>query len=130
MAAVKKYGSEKVGARINRKARIRQKIRGTSERPRLSVFRSAKHIYVQAVDDSTNSVLAAASDLDEVLAPSLKVEGKGLKKRDKAKLIGQAIARKLLSRSISAVVFDRNGFIYHGRVSAVADGAREAGLKF
>ena len=123
MPGVKKIKSEKVSARVRRKVSIRKKIEGTAERPRLSVFRSAKHIYVQAVDDSTNTVLASASDLED----GFKAEGK---KKDKAKAVGAALAKKLLARNISACVFDRNGFIYHGRVSAVADGAREAGLKF
>ncbi len=125
MPGVKKIKSEKVAARVRRKVSIRKKIEGTAERPRLSVFRSAKHIYVQAVDDTTNTVLASASDLEEAVKAALTG-----KKKDKAKAVGQAVAKKLLARNISLVVFDRNGFIYHGRVSAVADGAREGGLKF
>jgi large subunit ribosomal protein L18 len=124
MPGVNKSKSEKVSARSRRKVSIRKKIAGTAERPRLSVFRSAKHIYVQAVDDTTNTVLAAASDLEEALG---QVTGK---KKDKAKAVGQALAKKLLAKNISLCVFDRNGYIYHGRVSAVADGAREGGLKF
>jgi large subunit ribosomal protein L18 len=123
MPVVKKIKSVKVHARARRKVSIRKKLAGTAERPRLSVFRSAKHIYVQAVDDTSNTVLAAASDLEE----DFKAEGK---KKDKAKEVGKALARKLLAKNISLCVFDRNGFIYHGRVSAVADGAREGGLKF
>jgi large subunit ribosomal protein L18 len=123
MPGVKKIKSEKVEARLRRKVTIRKKITGTAERPRLSVFRSAKHIYIQAVDDTTNTVLAAASDLEEAT-------GATGKKKDKAKAVGQALAKKLLAKNISLCVFDRNGFIYHGRVSAVADGAREGGLKF
>ena len=125
MPGVKKVKSVKVGARLRRKVSIRKKIEGTAERPRLSVFRSAKHIYVQAIDDSTNTVLAAASDLEETLAKDLG----GKKKKERAEAIGQAVAKKLLAKNIKAVVFDRNGFIYHGRVSAVADGARKGGLK-
>jgi large subunit ribosomal protein L18 len=125
MPGVKKIKSEKVAARVRRKVSIRKKLEGTAERPRLTVFRSAKHIYVQAVDDTTNTVLASASDLEEGLKPSLSG-----KKKDKAKAVGQAVAKKLLARNIQQCVFDRNGFIYHGRVSAVADGAREGGLKF
>jgi large subunit ribosomal protein L18 len=124
MPGVKKSKIEKVAARARRKVSIRKKIAGTADRPRLTVFRSAKHIYVQAVDDTTNTVLAAASDLEEALG---QVAGK---KKDKAKAVGQALAKKLLAKNISLCVFDRNGFIYHGRVSAVADGAREGGLKF
>ncbi len=126
MPAVKKPKNDKVAARINRKARIRKTISGTAQCPRLSVFRSAKHIYAQAVDDTTNQILAAASDLEEGLSGELT----GKSKKDKAKAIGQAVAKKLLAKGVALVVFDRNGFIYHGRVSAVADGAREAGLKF
>jgi large subunit ribosomal protein L18 len=126
MAGVKKYKSEKVGMRMRRKVAIRKKIEGTPERPRLSVFRSAKHIYAQAIDDTTNTVLAAASDLEEAVSKDIG----GKKKKDKAKAVGVAVAKKLLARNVNQVVFDRNGFIYHGRVSAVADGAREAGLKF
>ena len=123
MPGVKKIKSEKVSARVRRKVSIRKRIEGTAERPRLSVFRSAKHIYVQAVDDSTNTVLASASDLED----GFSAEGK---KKDKAKAVGQALAKKLLAKNISTCIFDRNGFIYHGRVSAVADGARAGGLKF
>jgi large subunit ribosomal protein L18 len=123
MPGVKKVKSEKVAARLRRKVSIRKKISGTAERPRLTVFRSAKHIYVQAVDDTTNTVLASASDIEEGAASAGK-------KKDKAKSVGQSLAKKLLAKNISLVVFDRNGFIYHGRVSAVADGAREGGLKF
>src|SRR5262249_37565100 len=126
MPAVRKLKNDKVAARVNRKARIRKEISGTAQRPRLSVFRSAKHIYAQAVDDTTNQVLAAASDLEEGLAGQLA----GKSKKDRAKAIGQAVAKKLLAKGVDIGVFDRNGFIYHGRVSAVADGAREAGLKF
>ena len=123
MPPVKKYKNEKVQSKVNRKSRIRKKVSGTAERPRLTVFRSAKHIYAQAIDDTTNTVLASASDLEEGFA----AEGK---KKDKAKAVGQSIAKKLLAKQIELAVFDRNGFIYHGRVSAVADGAREGGLKF
>ena len=126
MPAVKKIRSVKEAARLRRKVTIRKKVAGTAERPRLTVFRSAKHIYAQAIDDVTNTVLASASDLEE----SLKGDIAGKKKADKAKLVGQSVAKKLLAKNISSVVFDRNGYIYHGRVSAVADGAREGGLQF
>jgi large subunit ribosomal protein L18 len=126
MPGVKKNKSDKVSARLRRKVTIRKNLSGTPERPRLTVFRSAKHIYVQAVDDTTNTVLASASDLEETIKPTLT----GKKKRDRAKAVGTAVAKKLLARQIEKVVFDRNGFIYHGRVSAVAEGAREGGLKF
>jgi large subunit ribosomal protein L18 len=126
MSVVKKFKNEKLAARVFRKASIRKKLSGTAERPRLTVFRSAKHIYAQAIDDTTNVVLASASDLEEALADGLK----GKKKKDKATAVGEAVAKKLLAKNVNQVVFDRNGFIYHGRVSAVADGARKAGLKF
>ena len=106
--------------------RIRRRLQGTAERPRLAIFRSDKHIYAQAIDDVTNTVVASASDLEE----ALKGEITGKKKADKAKLVGQAVAKKLIAKNITAVVFDRNGYIYHGRVSAVAAGAREGGLQF
>lgn len=126
MAVVKKIRSEKERARVRRKVSIRKRITGTPERPRLSVFRSAKHIYAQAIDDTSNTVLAAASDMEE----GLRGDAQGKRKKDKAKLVGQAIAKKLIARGVKTVVFDRNGYIYHGRVQAVADGAREGGLKF
>ena len=112
--------------RERRKASIRKKVNGTAERPRLTVFRSSKHIYAQVVNDDTHATLATASTLDEALKPSLA----GLKKSEKAKKIGAAIAERCKQKGIEKVVFDRNGYIYHGRVSALADAAREAGLKF
>jgi large subunit ribosomal protein L18 len=126
MSAVKKIGSDREAGRQRRKVTIRKRLSGTAERPRLSVFRSAKHIYAQAIDDLTNTVLAAASDLET----GIKGEISGKKKAEKAKAVGQAVAKKLIAKNIKSVVFDRNGFIYHGRVSAVADGAREGGLEF
>ncbi|WP_428264616.1 50S ribosomal protein L18 [Haliangium sp.] len=123
MAGHKQIRNPKTRKRLRRKAAIRKRIRGTAERPRLSVFRSAKHIYVQAVDDDNNQVLSAISDLQKDVA----AEGS---KKERARAIGVAIGKKLLEKNIQAVVFDRNGFIYHGRVKEVADGAREAGLTF
>ena len=116
----------KIDARLKRKKSIRKRIQGTMERPRLSVFRSTKHIHAQVIDDDKQTTLASASSLEPELEASLK----GLKKRDRAKHIGKLIAQRCLSKGVSQVVFDRNGFIYHGRVSALADGAREGGLKF
>src|SRR5713101_2149731 len=110
--------------RDRRKARIRLTLSGSSERPRLSVYRSLNHIYAQVIDDVSSKTLAAAS----TLSPELK-EGKG-KKKDLAKQVGKLIAKKCQEAKISAVVFDRNGFMYHGRIAAVAEGAREGGLKF
>jgi large subunit ribosomal protein L18 len=112
--------------RVRRKMSIRKKLSGTPERPRLSVFRSSKHIYAQVIDDVAHQTLATASTMDE----ALKGELTGLKKSDKAKKIGSAIAQRCKAKGIELVVFDRNGFIYHGRVQALADAAREAGLKF
>src|SRR5687768_11263693 len=125
MAGHQKFGSEKTRKRIKRKGTIRKRIHGTAERPRLSVFRSAKHIYAQAIDDVTGRVIAAASELE----PTVKATLTGPKKT-RARQIGKLIGEKLMSLKVTAVVFDRNGFIYHGRVKEVADGAREAGLQF
>ncbi len=113
-------------ARNKRKRRVRKKIRGTAERPRLSVFRSARHIYVQAIDDNSGLTLASAS----TLSPELKDKVKGLKKREAAQLVGEEIGARVKGKGIEEVVFDRNGFLYHGRVQALSEGAREAGLKF
>jgi large subunit ribosomal protein L18 len=125
MAGYDKYGSEKTRKRMKRKGTIRKRINGTSERPRLSVFRSAKHIYAQAIDDTTGRVIAQASDTE----PGIKTALSGPKKQ-RARQIGKVIGEKLVALKVTAVVFDRNGFIYHGRVKEVADGAREAGLQF
>ena len=113
-------------ARQNRKGRIRKRIFGTEQRPRLSVFRSAKHIYAQLVIDSTGSTILAAS----TLSPDLRSEIGDLDKSDAAKKVGQWIGKKALEKNIQQVVFDRNGFLYHGRIKALADGARESGLVF
>jgi large subunit ribosomal protein L18 len=112
--------------RERRKHSIRKKVNGTAERPRLTVFRSSKHIYAQVVNDDAHQTIATASTLDEQIIPQLA----GLKKSDKAKKIGAAIAERLKAKGIDQVVFDRNGYIYHGRIMALADAAREAGLKF
>jgi large subunit ribosomal protein L18 len=120
-----KFGSEKTRKRIKRKGSIRKRITGTAERPRLSVFRSAKHVYAQAIDDTTGRVLAAASDTEASLKASLTGP-----KKSKARQIGKVIGEKLVALKVTTVVFDRNGFIYHGRVKEIADGAREAGLQF
>jgi large subunit ribosomal protein L18 len=112
--------------RERRKHSIRKKVNGTAERPRLTVFRSSKHIYAQVVNDVAHQTIATASTLDEQIIPQLA----GLKKSEKAKKIGAAIAERLKAKGIDKVVFDRNGYIYHGRILALADAAREAGLKF
>ncbi len=126
MAGHEKFGSEKDRKRAKRKGTIRKNITGTAERPRLSVFRSAKHVYAQAIDDTTGRVLAAASDTEEKLGQAVA----GTKKKERAREVGKAIGEKLKAAGVTSVVFDRNGFIYHGRVKEVADGAREAGLQF
>ncbi len=112
-------------SRIKRKARIRRKLSGTAARPRLTVYKSLKHIYAQVVDDTTGRTLAYASSLSK----ELKGQDEGDKKAD-AQRVGKLIAEKCKASSIEAVVFDRNGFPYHGRIAAVADAAREAGLTF
>lgn len=116
----------KQAARLRRKMSIRKRISGTTERPRLSVFRSCEHIYAQVVDDVTGATLVAAS----TQSPEIKGERAGKRKAELATLVGKLIAQKCIAQNIGAVVFDRNGFIYHGRVKAVAEGAREGGLRF
>jgi large subunit ribosomal protein L18 len=114
-------------ARLKRKCRVRKKVRGTSEKPRLSVFKSAKHIYAQIIDDSQARTLIDASSLSKIVQGQVK--GKGGNKEG-AVIVGQAIAERALEKGIKAVVFDRNGFLYHGRIKALADSAREKGLQF
>jgi len=126
MAGHVKIVNPRSRTRLRRKVSIRKKISGTADRPRLSVFRSARHIYAQAIDDVSNTVLASSSDLEAALKGDL--EGKA--KKDRAKVVGKAVAAKLLAKQITTVVFDRNGYLYHGRVAEVAAGAREAGLVF
>jgi large subunit ribosomal protein L18 len=110
--------------RLRRKIHIRKKVEGSTERPRLSVYRSLNHIYAQVIDDVSGKTLASASTLSAELK-----DGKG-KKKDLAKEVGKLVAKKCQEAKIGAVVFDRNGFMYHGRIAAVAEGAREGGLKF
>ena len=111
--------------RERRKLRIRKKLSGSTERPRLSVFRSARHIYAQVIDDVTGKTLAHASTLSKDLRGTLAED----KKSDAAKKVGALIAKICKSKGIDRVVFDRNGYLYHGRVSALAQAAREAGLE-
>jgi large subunit ribosomal protein L18 len=113
-------------ARIRRHRRVRSKIAGTAERPRLNVFRSVAEIYAQVIDDGAGRTLAAASSVDKELRERVK----GLKKSEQAKVVGQVVAERARSKGIEAVVFDRGGYKYIGRVKALADGARESGLKF
>ena len=117
---------ERSEKRHTRQARVRRKVRGSNERPRLSVFRSLHHIYAQVVSDETGRTLVAAS----TASPTLRDQLKGKSGATAAKLVGRAVAERCREAGISEVVFDRNGFLYHGRMKAVADAAREAGLKF
>lgn len=114
-------------ARAKRQKRVRKKIRGTSDKPRLCVFRSARHIYAQIIDDNTGRTLAEASSLSKGLAPKIGRNG-GNKKG--AALVGASVADRALENGVKRVVFDRNGFLYHGRVKALAGAARECGLEF
>ena len=116
----------KLTGRERRKLRIRRKISGDTERPRLSVFRSSKHIYAQVVDDVSGKTLASASTLSRDLKTALGDDTK----TDAAKKVGALLAKICLERKIDKVVFDRNGYLYHGRIKALADAAREAGLQF
>ncbi|MDD5780485.1 MAG: 50S ribosomal protein L18 [Bacteroidales bacterium] len=112
--------TKKEQRRLKIKYRVRNKISGTAERPRLTVFRSNKQIYVQVINDETATTLAAASSLGMEAMP----------KKEQAAQVGEAIAKKALEAGITTVVFDRNGYLYHGRVKEVAEGARKGGLKF
>jgi large subunit ribosomal protein L18 len=114
------------GRRVMRHARVRRKVKGTSERPRLAVFRSLNHVYAQVIDDSQGVTLAAASTLDS----ELRGQRDGKVKAETSKGVGQLIARRAKERGVSEVVFDRGGYKYHGRVKALADAAREGGLVF
>jgi large subunit ribosomal protein L18 len=118
--------SDKNDRRNRRKHSIRLKVVGSAERPRLSVYRSLKHIYAQVVDDTRGATLAAASSNLAEVRSQPKAKGK----IDVAKKVGEQVAKACLAKNINQVVFDRNGFDYHGRVAAVAKGARDAGLKF
>lgn len=114
-------------ARLRRKKRVRKKIKGTLEVPRLSVFKSAKHIYAQVIDDMSAKTLIEASSLSKDLRPQIEDKGGNSKG---ASIVGEQIAKRALEKSISRVVFDRSGFLYHGRIRVLADAAREHGLKF
>jgi large subunit ribosomal protein L18 len=105
-----------------RHARIRKRVRGTADKPRLSVFRSLKHISAQIIDDATGTTIVAASSLEKDLSTKGNTEG--------AKAVGTALAKRAAEKGVKTVVFDRGGFRYHGRVASLADGAREAGLEF
>lgn len=113
-------------ARLRRHRRVRRRVSGIASRPRLAVFRSLKNMYVQVIDDRSGQTLVAASSLDPGLADELK----GKSRRDQAAVVGRVVAERAKSAGVEAVVFDRGGFAYHGRVAALAGAAREAGLKF
>jgi large subunit ribosomal protein L18 len=119
-------GLERAEKRETRRHRVRRKVRGSNERPRLSVYRSLHHIYAQVVSDESGQTLATAS----TATPGLRDELKSKRNVAAAEAVGKAVAQRCLEKGISEVVFDRNGFLYHGRVKALADAAREAGLKF
>jgi large subunit ribosomal protein L18 len=119
------YAARRQQARKLRQARVRKSVRGTAERPRLSVYRSEKHIYVQVISDDTGQTLLATS----TLAPDVRSHLKKTTDVAAARTVGEFIGKRCIEKGITAAVFDRNGFLYHGRVQAVADGARAAGLK-
>jgi large subunit ribosomal protein L18 len=111
------------------KLRIRKRVEGTAERPRLSVFRSVAHLYVQVIDDRSGHTIASASSVEPAVKGGLTGQARGGNKAG-AEAVGRTIAERLKAKGITRVVFDRNGFLYHGRVKAVADAARQAGLEF
>lgn len=113
-------------ARLKRKKRIRKNIFGTEQRPRLSVFRSARHIYAQIIDDTNGHTIVAASSVEN----EVKAQPKFDDKVSLASYVGKLLGQRAVSEGVTKVVFDRNGFLYHGRIKAVSDGAREAGLDF
>lgn len=122
---------QQAARRARRRRSIRKKISGTAARPRLTITRSLKHIYIQAVDDVAGRTLAAASSLnDELVRSLLGDETEGSQNVNISRAVGKAIARRLKEKDIDRVVFDRNGYLYHGRVKAAADAAREEGLNF
>lgn len=117
---------DKNAERIKRHKRIRNKISGTPERPRLSVFRSTKHIYAQIIDDVNGVTLVAASTMEKSIADAVKE----MTKSEQAKYVGTELGRRAAEKGVTTVVFDRSGYLYMGRLEALADGAREAGLQF
>jgi large subunit ribosomal protein L18 len=118
--------AKKREARLKRQVRVRKKVRGTAERPRLNVFKSARHIYAQLIDDTAGATLATASSTVDDISSGLKYTGN----IEAAGKVGAEIAKRALAKDITTVVFDRNGFLYHGRVKALAEAARENGLTF
>lgn len=118
--------NDKKAARLKRKQRIRKKIFGSPERPRLTVSRSAKHVYAQLIDDTAGKTLVTASSVEK----AVKEQPKFASKVAQAAFVGKLIGQRAKEKGIGKVVFDRNGFLYHGRVKAISDGARESGLEF
>jgi large subunit ribosomal protein L18 len=119
-------GKDNIARRFRRKRSIRKSVKGTPERPRLTVFRSSKHIYGQVIDDTRGKTLVACSSLSKDLAKEME----GLEKKEMAAKVGEALAKKCVAEGVEKVVFDRNGYLYHGRVAALATGARKGGLRF
>jgi len=118
--------AKRLQGRLRRKLRVRNKVQGSAERPRLTVYRSLNHIYAQVINDSTGQTLAAASTLSSELRGKVKATGN----TEAAKAVGELVAQKALERGIKKVVFDRNGFLYHGRIKTLAEAARHKGLEF
>jgi large subunit ribosomal protein L18 len=122
MGSIRRYD-----ARLRRKKRVRKKIRGTSERPRLCVFRSARHIYAEIIDDTSARTLVEASSLSGEMRQEIGAKGGN---KEGAAMVGAFVAERALKKGIKKVVFDRNGFLYHGRIKALSDAARGKGLEF
>ena len=118
---------KRILARVRNKAHVRKKISGSSDRPRVSVFRSANHIYGQAIDDIKAITLVAVSSLEKEVKEQIKGHSGN---KSAAQLVGKALGEKLKAKGLDSIVFDRNGYLYHGRVKSFADGIREAGIKF
>ena len=118
--------AKRLTGRSRRKQRVRKKVHGTAERPRLTVFRSLRHIYAQVINDNTGQTLAAASTLSKELRGKVKITGN----TEAAKAVGELLAQAALDQGIKKVVFDRNGFLYHGRIKTLAEAARQKGLEF
>jgi len=124
MANISRVTAKSKKDRFRRKKRIRSKVEGSTERPRLSVFRSNTHIYAQLIDDVKGVTIASASTLEEEL------KGKGRRNVEGARLVGGLVAKRALAKNINKIVFDRSGYLYHGRIKALAESARESGLQF
>ena len=118
--------ADKNAKRLQRHKRVRRKVFGTPQRPRLCVFRSSNNIYAQIIDDTNRVTLVAASSLDEAVKGAVNHTGN----KEAAKMVGEMVAKKAVEKGITEVVFDRGGYLYHGRIQELAEGAREAGLKF